>query len=587
MKPHPSQTALIVVDGINGFLAPQARLSMTSKGVADIFPRMNKVIEAARKEGIPVIYLCDGHYITDEEIAPGKWPGHCYRRTWESQVHPEISQPVKKKEWVFKQAFSAFKTSGLHEKLQALGVKKLVVLGVATEYCDEANSTDAVDLGYDVTVVSDSIREVDLTPGDGDRAVWRMAQKGIKFRDTVKVIDAINRHEYEMPFEVPPTNFPIGPSKPANARPIVTEAMVGNQAEWIASLNYRREPRPNWLTQTDFYQITMAYFFTQVCRFNTPVAHFEAFIRKLPPERQFMILSGLRETLYWLKTARMTKDRIDFIMEQPIIQEAVGDKQAFRDYLENYRFKLDLWSFPEGAFFMPIEPYVGVSGPIEQVLWLETYLLSMFNSRSAYSTNAALYTLANPTVDAIAMEMRRMDARLSEDASLEAWLQGFIGSSNTEAAFQYGWRIPKGLKAIGTNSHAAYLAFCREMAMIQAWMEIFPNHPMVLADTFHTLINALKTADVLRALGRDATSYRVDSSHLVKLMELYARILGDQGIRPLGQIATNDLTPALLAEMLEQHANATAIGAGTKYGEVRATPGVLKLSEIDGPFGSK
>jgi nicotinate phosphoribosyltransferase len=634
IKPHPSKQVVIVVDPLNGFLGKDGRLYM--KKVEDIFPRMNKVINAARDEGIPVIYLCDGHSKKDEELK--QWPGHCDRRTWESQVHPKISQPMRKNEWVFKTAFSAFESTNLDEILKELGVEELIILGVATEYCDEANSSvalgravqksvipaedfekakhlfiasneaypqfkpeiteeniDACDISdavkdifqralkrkYKVTVVSDSIREVNLTPGDGDRAVWRMAQRGIHFSDTAKVVDMITRQEYKMPLPITPTDFPIGPSIPENARPIVTEEIVGRQAEYTASLNFRREPFPSWLTETDQYQMVMAYLFRQICHGTTPIAHFEAFIRKFPRGRDFMIFSGLRDFLYWMKTAKMTEERIQYVLEQPIFRNSVGDLDVFADYLRNFRFKLDVWSFREGTPFAPMEPFIGISGPIEQVLLAETMFLSMVNSRSAFSTRAAQYRLADPDIDFLDMGHRRIDRYLSQIAAFEGFLQGFIGTSNLEAGFQ------NGIDSSGTNSHAMSLAFNKEIDAIRSWFEVYPESPMVLIDTFHALINALKTSSVLQELGKNATSFRADSGNLVKLMQLYERILIAKGIKALKRVGTNDLTPILLAEMREQEGNANVVGVGTKFGEVPATPAVLKLSEIDGPDGSR
>jgi hypothetical protein len=84
-----------------------------------------------------------------------------------------------------------------------------------------------------------------------------------------------------------------------------------------------------------------------------------------------------------------------------------------------------------------------------------------------------------------------------------------------------------------------------------------------------------------------STSYRVDSGHLKKLMDLYNRILEMNGISTKLKIATNDLTPLAIAEMLEQQCLANVLGAGTQLGQVPATPGVLKASVVNGPFGSR
>jgi nicotinate phosphoribosyltransferase len=384
-----------------------------------------------------------------------------------------------------------------------------------------------------------------------------------------------------MPFKVTPTGFRIGPTIEVNKRPVVTEETRRQQDALKRTVNYRREPLKAWVTQTDLYQLVMANLFHQICGRETPTAHFEVFIRKLPGDRDFMTFSGLHDVLHWLSNAKMDQGRIDFVMQQPIIRESVSDLKSFRKYLEGFAFDLDVWAYPEGSFYMPMTPYLGISGPLEKVLLAETFILSILNSRSAFSTRAAQYRLANPGMGCIAMEMRRMDPELSEIASFEAWKQGFIGTSNVEAAYQYG------ITPIGTNSHAMYMAFDSEIEAIAAWMKVYPNNPMVLTDTYHTLINALKTVAVLKASGFGSVSFRVDSGYLGKLMEMYETIMWRSGIETKLRVGTNDLTPLALAEMLEQQCNANAAGVGTKFGEVPATPGVYKLSQIDGPDGAR
>jgi len=244
-------------------------------------------------------------------------------------------------------------------------------------------------------------------------------------------------NQYNMGFNITPTNFEIGPSVQENTRPIVTEEIIDSQAEYISSLNHRVDPLKSYLTQTDFDQLVMTNLFRESCEGTTPIAHFELFISKLPKNRNFMILSGLQDALHWMMNAKMDEDRIKYVIDQPIIRDSNCDKKDFADYLRNFRFKLDVWSQDEGSFYMPTAPYIGVSGPIEQALMFKTYLLSALNSRSAFSTRGAQYKLANPRMNLLAMEMRGMNAELSEVVSYELWKQGFIATSDTEAGYQW------------------------------------------------------------------------------------------------------------------------------------------------------
>jgi len=68
--------------------------------------------------------------------------------------------------------------TGLDDLLRAEGIERVVVAGLATDYCVKETVLDALRLGYDTTVVLDGIRPVELEPGDGQQAVDEMAGAG-------------------------------------------------------------------------------------------------------------------------------------------------------------------------------------------------------------------------------------------------------------------------------------------------------------------------------------------------------------------------------------------------------------------------
>jgi nicotinamidase/pyrazinamidase len=61
--------------------------------------------------------------------------------------------------------------TGLEDVLRRQGVEKVVVAGLATDYCVRETVLDALSRGFAATVVTDAVRAVDLQPGDGDRAL--------------------------------------------------------------------------------------------------------------------------------------------------------------------------------------------------------------------------------------------------------------------------------------------------------------------------------------------------------------------------------------------------------------------------------
>jgi len=110
--------------------------------------------------------------------------------TWGAELHPDlrIEGPVVKKGSGGEDGYSGFSVrdprSGeidatqLEELLRSNGVERVVIAGLATDYCVVETVLDAIRLGHGVEVLGSMIRAVDLRPGDGDRAIERMREAG-------------------------------------------------------------------------------------------------------------------------------------------------------------------------------------------------------------------------------------------------------------------------------------------------------------------------------------------------------------------------------------------------------------------------
>ena len=77
--------------------------------------------------------------------------------------------------------YSPFAGTGFADDLRARGIRRLVVGGIATDYCVLNTVTDAIAEGFDVVVLDDAVRAVDVEPGDGDRAEDAMRRAGARF----------------------------------------------------------------------------------------------------------------------------------------------------------------------------------------------------------------------------------------------------------------------------------------------------------------------------------------------------------------------------------------------------------------------
>jgi nicotinamidase/pyrazinamidase len=76
------------------------------------------------------------------------------------------------------EAYSGFEGTCLAEKLTKMGIRRLFIGGLATDYCVKNTVLDALDLGFDVVLLEDAIKGVDVTVGDSENAMREMIDRG-------------------------------------------------------------------------------------------------------------------------------------------------------------------------------------------------------------------------------------------------------------------------------------------------------------------------------------------------------------------------------------------------------------------------
>mgnify|MGYP000571900943 CR=1 FL=1 len=183
--------ALIIVDVQNDFADPGGSLYV--KTGEQVVPLINDEIARAVAAGARVYYTQDWHPESTPHFAKdgGTWPVHCVMDTWGAELHPDLSVggPVVRKGSNGENGYSGFSmwdpVSGetlptpLGDMLGEAGVTRLVVCGLATDYCVKATALDAARLGFETVVLLEAVRAVDLAPGDGERAIDEMRAAGV------------------------------------------------------------------------------------------------------------------------------------------------------------------------------------------------------------------------------------------------------------------------------------------------------------------------------------------------------------------------------------------------------------------------
>src|SRR5215210_5007979 len=113
------------------------------------------------------------------ETEGGPWPVHCVQGSDGAALHRamddvRVDAIVDVGRERDDEGYSGFEKSDLAELMRARGVDEVYVCGLATDYCVRASAIDACREGFDVTVVTDAVRAVDVEPGDGERALAEM-----------------------------------------------------------------------------------------------------------------------------------------------------------------------------------------------------------------------------------------------------------------------------------------------------------------------------------------------------------------------------------------------------------------------------
>jgi nicotinamidase/pyrazinamidase len=190
---YDDRTALLVVDVQNDFADPNGSLHV--RGGHDVIGVLNDEIRAAREAGAHVVYTQDWHPEHTPHFAQdgGIWPVHCVGGTWGAEFHPSlivVEGETLRKGVDGRDGYSAFSVrdpqSGVTESteleriLREHGIERLVIGGLATDYCVVQTVLDARRLGFDADVLTAAVRAVDLQPGDGDRALARMREVGAR-----------------------------------------------------------------------------------------------------------------------------------------------------------------------------------------------------------------------------------------------------------------------------------------------------------------------------------------------------------------------------------------------------------------------
>jgi nicotinate phosphoribosyltransferase len=323
---------------------------------------------------------------------------------------------------------------------------------------------------------------------------------------------------------------------------------------------------------TDLYQITMMAGYFAQGRHERTTATFELFVRRLPPNRSYLVSAGLASLLDYLEQLRFTDEEIEWLRGIEALSSVPAE---FFDYLREFSFSGDIWAMPEGTPVFAQEPIVRVTAPIAQAQLIETAALAFVNFQTSIASKASRVVTAAAGRSVMEFGARRahgLEAALY--AARSAYLAGAAGTSFVEAGRRFG--IPLS----GTMAHSWVMSAPSEADAFADYTGLFGGHSVLLLDSYDTLAAArLIVSSRLKPAG-----VRLDSGDLAALSREVREILDAGGLSSTKILASGDLDEFAIAALLEEGAPIDGFGVGTRLATSEDAPAlgsVYKLVEVE------
>lgn len=304
----------------------------------------------------------------------------------------------------------------------------------------------------------------------------------------------------------------------------------------------------------DLYELTMiqAYWREEM----HDEASFSFYVRRLPPQRNFLLACGLDDALHYLEQVHFTKEALDYLATLPQFSD------GFLEWLADLRFTGDVYAVAEGTPVFAQEPILEVVAPLPQAQLAETFVMNQVQLQTMAASKAARVVHAAGGRTVVDFGLRRMHGADAGVKSARAFhIAGVDATSNVLAGHLYG--IPMA----GTMAHSYIQAHETEEDAFRAFATQYPG-TILLVDTYDTLEGVAKVIDLSRILG-DAfrvRGVRLDSGDLSALAKATRRRLDDAGLDGVEIFASGGLDEYGIAELIKGGAPIDGFGVGTLMG---------------------
>jgi nicotinate phosphoribosyltransferase len=324
---------------------------------------------------------------------------------------------------------------------------------------------------------------------------------------------------------------------------------------------------------TDLYELKMLQAYVE--EGMTEDAVFSLFIRRLPGNRNFLLVCGLETVLDYLENLFFTDEEIGFLGSLGYFSD------RFLAWLHDFAFRGDVYAMPEGTPLFPNEPILEVKAPLPEAQLVETFILNQIHMQTLLASKAQrVVTVAEgrPVIDFGARRMHGTDTALKGARAF--YIAGVAATSNVLAGRLYG--IP----VAGTMAHSYIQAHEDEASAFRSFAQLYPD-TILLVDTYDTLNGVRNVIDLAKFLGKrfHVNAVRLDSGDLLTLSKEARRLLDDANLNKLQIFASGGLDEYTIAELLSSGAPIDGFGVGTNMGVSIDAPDVdiaYKLCEYAG-----
>lgn len=315
----------------------------------------------------------------------------------------------------------------------------------------------------------------------------------------------------------------------------------------------------------DLYEVTMANGYFEERDMDTRVA-FDVFYRQNPDQGGFTIFAGLEQIVDYIENLHFSKEDMEYLRGLHLFSD------GFLEYLESFRFKGDVYAFPEGTIMYPNEPVLTVVAPLIDAQLVETAILLQVNHQSLIATKTRRIVKAadgRVVSDFGARRAHNMDAAVY--GARAAYIGGAAGTATVLAGQMFD--IPVG----GTMAHSYVMYYKDEYEAFRHYAETYPDATTLLVDTYDVLEsgvpNAIRVAkEVLEPMGKRLQGIRLDSGDLAYLTKKARKMLDEAGLTDCKIVVSNSLDEYIITSLLQQGACIDSFGVGERLITAKSDP---------------